>query len=140
VENPIPGKVIDENKYNTFRNAIIGNLRDNTSVLGNVTFQQVEASFDNYWKGVARPVYQLENGATNEFLTDFQTSELKKFLNFAPFNLNKERIFTYETNLQPQSEQIQLVKNLGNKNNIDTNVSSWTTSFGNVIIGKAQLL
>jgi hypothetical protein len=133
-------QIIDENKYNTFRNAIIGNLRDNTSVLGNVTFQQVEASFDNYWKGVARPVYQLENGATNEFLTDFQTSELKKFLNFAPFNLNKERIFTYETNLQPQSEQIQLVKNLGNKNNIDTNVSSWTTSFGNVIIGKAQLL
>ena len=133
-------QVIDENKYNTFKNAIIGNLRDNTSVLGNVTFQQVEASFDNYWKGLARPVYQLENGATNEFLTDFQTSELKNFLNFTQINLNKERVFTYETNLQPQSEQIELIKNLGNKNNIDTNVTSWTTSLGNVIIGKAQLL
>jgi hypothetical protein len=65
---------------------------------------------------------------------------LKNFLNFTQINLNKERVFTYETNLQPQSEQIDLIKNLGNKNNIDTNVTSWTTSLGNVIIGKAQLL
>jgi hypothetical protein len=65
---------------------------------------------------------------------------LKNFLNFTQINLNKERVFTYETNLQPQSEQIELIKNLGNKNNIDTNVTSWTTSLGNVIIGKAQLL
>ena len=39
------------------------------------------------------------------------------------------------------TEQIQLIKNLGNKNNIDSNTTSWTTSVGaNVIIGKAQLL
>jgi hypothetical protein len=133
-------QIIDENRYNTFKNAIIGNLRDNTSVLANVTFQQVEATFDNYWKGVARPAYQLENGATDAFLTDFQVNELRKFLNFTEVNLNKERLFTYETILQPTAEQIQLIKNLGNKNNIDTNISSWTTSFGNVIIGKAQLL
>jgi hypothetical protein len=133
-------QIIDENRYNTFKNAIIGNLRDNTSVLANVTFQQVEATFDNYWKGVARPAYQLENGATDAFLTDFQVNVLRNFLNFTPFNLNKERLFTYETILQPPAEQIQLIKNLGNKNNIDTNITSWTTSFGNVIIGKAQLL
>jgi len=133
-------QIIDENRYNTFKNAIIGNLRDNASVLANVTFQQVEATFDNYWKGVARPAYQLENGATDAFLTDFQVNELRKFLNFTEVNLNKERLFTYETILQPTAEQIQLIKNLGNKNNIDTNITSWTTTFGNVIIGKAQLL
>jgi hypothetical protein len=81
-----------------------------------------------------------ENAATDAFLTDFQTNVLRNFLNFTPFNLNKERLFTYETLLQPPSEQVELVKNLGNKNNIDTNVTSWTTTLGNVIIGKAQLL
>jgi hypothetical protein len=81
-----------------------------------------------------------ENAATDAFLTDFQTNVLRNFLNFTPFNLNKERLFTYETLLQPPSEQVELVKNLGNKNNVDTDVTSWTTTLGNVIIGKAQLL
>ena len=133
-------QILDENRYNTFKNAIIGNLRDNASALANVTFQQVEATFDNYWKGVARPAYFSENAATDAFLTDFQTNVLRNFLNFTPFNLNKERLFTYETLLQPPSEQVELVKNLGNKNNVDTDVTSWTTTLGNVIIGKAQLL
>jgi hypothetical protein len=134
-------QILDENRYNSFRNAIIGNLRDNAGVLGNVTFVQLEQSFDNYWKGVARPAYLEENAATNTFLTEFQTNALREFLNFTPFNLNKERVFTYETVLQPLSEQIQLIKNLGNKNNINSETSSWTTSLGsNVIIGKAQLL
>lgn len=133
-------QVTDENKYNEFKNAIIGNLRDNASVLANITFQQVEATFDSYWRGVARPAYQLENAATNAFLSDFQTNVLRNFLNFTPFNLNKERVFTYEAVLQPTSEQVRLIKNLGNKNNIDTNITSWTTTLGNVIIGKAQLL
>ena len=106
-----------------------------------MTFVQVEESFDNYWKGVARPAYLSENAATNTFLTDFQTNALRDYLNFNPFNLNKERVFTYETILQPTAEQVQLIKNLGNKNNIDSNTTSWTTSVGaNVIIGKAQLL
>jgi hypothetical protein len=134
-------QILDENRYNTFKESIIGNFRDNQGVLGNVTFVQVEQSFDNYWKGVARPAYLSENGATNTFLTDFQTNALREYLNFKPFNLNKERVFTYETILQPTAEQIQLVKNLGNKNNIDSNTTSWTTSVGaNVIIGKSQLL
>ena len=134
-------QILDENRYNTFKESIIGNLRDNQGVLGNVTFVQVEQSFDNYWKGVARPAYLSENAATNTFLTDFQTNALREYLNFTPFNLNKERVFTYETILQPTAEQIQLIKNLGNKNNIDSNTTSWTTSVGaNVIIGKAQLL
>jgi hypothetical protein len=133
-------QIIDENRYNTFKNSIIGNLRDNTAVLGNVTFQQVEATFDNYWKGVARPAYQLENAATDAFLSDFQVNVLRKYLNFTQVNLNKERVFTYETLLQPVPDQVLLVKSLGNKNNIDTNVSSWTTTLGNAIIGKAQLL
>ena len=134
-------QILDENRYNTFKEAIIGNLRDNQGVLGNVTFVQVEQSFDNYWKGVARPAYLSENAATNTFLTDFQTNALRDYLNFNPFNLNKERVFTYETILQPTAEQVQLIKNLGNKNNIDSNTTSWTTSVGaNVIIGKAQLL
>jgi hypothetical protein len=133
-------KVLDENNYNTFKNALIGNLRDNAGVLGNVTFQQVEATFDNYWKGVARPAYLSENAATNAFLTDFSSNALRNFLNFTQVNLNKERVFTYETLLQPPSEQVQLIQNLGNKNNIDSNIQSWTTRFGDVIIGKAQLL
>ena len=134
-------QILDENRYNTFKESIIGNLRDNQGVLGNVTFVQVQQSFDNYWKGVARPAYLSENAATNTFLTDFQTNALREYLNFTPFNLNKERVFTYETILQPTAEQIQLIKNLGNKNNIDSNTTSWTTSVGaNVIIGKAQLL
>ena len=109
-------------------------------MLGNVTFTQVEQTFDNYWKGVARPAYLSENAATSTFLTDFSTNALRNYLNFTPFNLNKERVFTYETILQPPAEQVQLIKNLGNKNNIDTNTSSWTSSVGaNVIIGKAQL-
>lgn len=133
--------ILDENRYNTFKESIIGNLRDNLGVLGNVTFTQVEQSFDNYWKGVARPAYLSENAATNTFLTDFQTNALRDYLNFKPFNLNKERVFTYETILLPSTEQVQLIKNLGNKNNLNTDTTSWTTSIGaNVIIGKAQLL
>ena len=131
---------MDENNYNTFKNALIGNLRNNAGVLGNVTFQQVEATFDNYWKGVARPAYLSENAATNAFLTDFSSNALRNFLNFTQVSLNKERVFTYETLLQPPSEQVQLIQNLGNKNNIDSNIQSWTTRFGDVIIGKAQLL
>ena len=133
-------EIIDENKYNSFKNALIGNLQNNEGVLGNVTFDQVEQTFDTYWKGTARPAYVAENQATATFLNDFESNALRNYLIFTPYNLNKERVLTYERLLQPSAEQIQLIKNLGNKNNIDTNTKNWNTGLGNVYIGKAQLL
>ena len=133
-------EIIDENRYNTFKNALIGNLQNNGGVLGNVTFDQVEQTFDNYWKGTARPAYVAENQATATFLGDFESNSLRNYVNFTPYNINKERVFTYERLLQPSSEQTQLIKNLGNKNNIDTNTQRWNTALGNVYIGKSQLL
>ena len=133
-------EIIDENKYNSFKNALIGNLQNNEGVLGNVTFDQVEQTFDTYWKGTARPAYVAENQATATFLNNFESNALRNYLIFTPYNLNKERVLTYERLLQPSAEQIQLIKNLGNKNNIDTNTKNWNTGLGNVYIGKAQLL
>ena len=137
-------EIIDENKYNSFKNSLIGNLQGNSGALGNLTFEQVSQTFDNYWRGVARPAYVSENQATQLFLDDFQANALAggktNFIVFTPYNLNKERVFTYEKLLQPTSEQVQLIKGLGQKNNVNTDNSSWATKFGDVIIGKAQLL
>jgi hypothetical protein len=54
--------------------------------------------------------------------------------------LDKKRVFTYEVSSTPTAEQKTYIKDLGLKNNTNTDTSKWATINGSVITTKVELL
>jgi len=142
--------VIDDKNYETFKNALIGNIINNPAIIGNLAFDFGQ-QFDAYWKGprpanddlpAIKTIYQLENGVANELLEQCTSNFLKKYVVYTPYpNLDKDRLFTYTINPTPIPPQVDLIKSLGLKNNSDTNTSRWNSEVStDTFIGKVQLL
>jgi hypothetical protein len=66
--------VTDDKKYETFKNAMIGNIINNQGLIGNGESGTVlSEEFDKYWKGTAKPVFEKENNTTKEFIKEMET-------------------------------------------------------------------
>jgi|688.fasta_scaffold00077_108 outer membrane protein OmpA-like peptidoglycan-associated protein len=140
--------VTDSNLYQSFKDALIANILNNPTIIGNQATNFGE-QFDAYWIG-PRPssetpiktIYNYENNAATTFLDGLATGPLKKYVIYTPYNdINKGRLFTYTINTLPVPPQIDLIKSLGLKNNSDTNKTVWSTEITtDVVIGKVQLL
>ena len=52
--------VLDEKKYETFKQELIGNVLGNKALLGDGSVD-IEAIFDTYWIRTARPIFLEEN-------------------------------------------------------------------------------
>lgn len=130
--------VTDDNLYETFKNAIISNiLGTNLLTPGNAA---IDVEFDAYWKTKMRPIFVKENQVSEQYMNAFEKEELPTYLVYTPFTLEKKRVMTYRLTPNVSNSQIQLIKNLGLKNNSDNDTSKWGVVNGSVITSKIQLL
>jgi hypothetical protein len=105
--------ILVDKDYQTFKDAMIGNIVNNKTILSNGN-PDVTAEFDNYWLGIAKVNFNEENNITSQFLDDMQNNKLKKFIKYTPFP-SKERLFTYElftSTKDKQDLQSKLLKSL----------------------------
>jgi hypothetical protein len=131
--------VTDSKKYETFKNALIGNILGNTGLIGKGA-DNISEVFDAYWDKIAKPAFVEENNITKEFITYMEKEKLKDFLKYTPFTLKKKRTFTYDTEGANTDAQQQLIKGLGWIENQNTNNKTWNDEKpANVFISKAKL-
>jgi hypothetical protein len=104
-------EITDDKRYQTFKNAIIGNIIKNTDILGTGS-TDVEAQFDGYWLQIAKPKFTEENTITNTFIDNMEKGVLKDFIKYTPFP-SKAREFTYEISTSPNDSQKDLINGLG---------------------------
>ena len=141
----VSNDVTDSKKYESFKNALIGNILNNTALTkgdGNA----ISNAFDEYWlvgspnQVSVKSVFEEENTITKAFIEDMEKNRLKDFLKYTPFSLKKKRTFTYTTENANTDAQQSLIKGLGATGNQNTNNKTWNDeSPANVFISKAKL-
>ena len=131
--------VTDSKKYETFKNALIGNILSNSDLMSKNRFN-ISDVFDEYWLKTAKPAFENENNITKEFISYMEKNKLKDFLTYTPFNLKKKRTFTFTTENANTDAQQKLIKGLGWTENQNTNNKTWNDENpANVFISKAKL-
>jgi hypothetical protein len=123
--------------YQTFKNSLIGNIIGNTRLLGNGN-PNISQEFDNYWTGIAKPLFEKENALTQAFLNEMETNKLKNFIKYTPFQ-SKTRLFDYELNTNPSDNEKKLIKALGASTNQSTDKATWNDPQGTIFISKVKL-
>jgi len=141
----ISDDVIDDKKYETFKQQLIGNILGNQALLGNGSVD-IERIFDTYWLTTARPVFLEENNITKSFIENLEKNDLKDYLIYTPFDTTKQRNLTFSTDNSAdegqKKSQESMIKGLGNTTNQNTNVLRWNDNNGNgtgAWISKAKL-
>jgi hypothetical protein len=140
----ISDDVIDDKKYETFKQELIGNILGNQALLGNGSID-IEDLFDTYWLRIARPVFLEENNITKSFIENLEKNDLKDYLIYTPFDTVKQRNLTFSTENSAddgqKKSQENMIKGLGNTTNQNTNVLRWNDPNGNAgaLISKAKL-
>ena len=137
--------VLDEKKYETFKQQMIGNIIGNQALTGNGSLD-IEGIFDTYWIRTAKPIFLEENNITKSFIENLEKNELKDYLIYTPFDAVKQRNFTFTSENSSGTTQKQtqenMIKGLGNTTNQNTNVLTWNDLNGNLsggYISKAKL-
>jgi hypothetical protein len=137
--------VLDDKKYQTFKNAMIGNIIGNKAIIGD-GFDDIEKVFDDYWLTIAKPVFLEENNITKSFIDNLEKTKLKNLLVYTPFDNKKTREFTYTTEntavAVKKTSQENMIKGLGASSNQNTNNNTWNNETGNstgAYISKAKL-
>lgn len=129
-------EILESSQYATFRQALIGNIIGNSSILGGGR-ADIDTVFDAYWnQSSVKGVFENENKITNDFYNELETKKLPTFFKFQPFNGSRVKKYelTYttdptDTNLvgfKPQREE--LIKSL----NLTTNQSNDKEYWSNV--------
>ena len=124
--------VLDDKKYESFKQALIGNVVNNKSLLGNGA-TNLDAVFDAYWLTTAKPLFLEENNITKAFINELEKTKLVNFLKYTPFD-KKERVFNYtiENGADEEKKEAQqnMVKGLGASTNLNTNNNTWNDENG----------
>jgi hypothetical protein len=124
--------VVDTKKYETFKNAMIGNIINNSGLLSG-GFDDVEAKFDNYWAIQTRPLFVDENNITKAFIDDVEKNKLKNYLKYTPFD-KKTRVFTYTTETDGSDNKIKsqktMISSLADTTNRNTDNNKWNSNDG----------
>lgn len=130
--------ILDDKKYQTFKNAMIGNIINNKGLIGTGQ-SDISKVFDEYWLEIAKPSFFVENDITKAFIDYMEKEKLKDFLKYTPFPV-KKRVFTFSTDGANSAGQINLIKSLGATTNQNTNNKTWNDAGPNFIfISKAKL-
>ena len=128
--------VVDNNKYQTFKTAIIGTIINNKGLIGsgNDNFGQV---FDSYWLDRVKPLFVEENNITKGFIDYMEKQQLPTFLTFTI--TSKKRLFTFTTDGANGPGQVTLIKSLGATKNQNTNNKTWNDELSsNVYVSKVK--
>jgi hypothetical protein len=123
--------------YQTFKNALIGNIINNDKLLGKGN-TNISQEFDAYWLTQAKPLFEQENALTQSFLTEMETNKLKNFIKYTPFP-SKTRLFDYDLNTNPSDNEQKLIKALGASTNQSTDKLTWNDPQGAIFISKVKL-
>jgi len=130
--------ILDDKKYQSFKNQILSNVLNNQSLVGKQNRSNISEVFDAFWIEYSKPIFQEENQITREFIEDMEKNVLKNFLNYTPFD-KKDRVFTYTTESAvgqvERMTQEGLIKGLGLTNNSDKNLRTWNDK----LISKVKL-
>ena len=137
--------VIDEKKYETFKQQMIGNIVGNQALTGNGSLD-IEGIFDTYWIRTVKPIFLEENNITKSFIENLEKNDLKDYLVYTPFDVVKQRNFTFTSensfNTAQKETQQNMIKGLGNTTNQNTDVLTWNDLNNNSYpgyISKAKL-
>jgi len=134
--------VVDVKKYETFKNAIIGNIiNDKSNIDVSRVGESISTLFDNYWVKIARPLFISENNLTIAFLDSMERDNLKNFMKFTPFP-SKPRLLSYTPGVSANKDkQAQLIQSLGATKNTNTSTGTWNDLLGGSVayIGKVKL-
>lgn len=139
----VSGDIVDEKKYETFKTSMIGNIINNKGIIGS-GFDDIEKRFDEYWIGVAKPLFVEENNITKSFIDNLEKTKLKNFVKYTPFD-KKDRVFTFRTDGSPSEEkkkaQEKLIKGLGLTTNLNNENNKWNSEDGatGAFISKVKL-
>jgi len=124
--------VLDEKKYQTFKDALISNVQGNKSLIGDGA-DNIDAVFDAYWITQAKPVFAEENNITKAFIDNLEKTKLKDFLKYTPFD-KKERVLDYTiengASNDKKKAQEKMIKGLGATTNLNTNNNTWNNENG----------
>lgn len=119
--------VLDSKKYETFKQALIGNATTNAAITagGNDNIGEI---FDKYWLTIAKPAFDIENKITLGFIDDMEKSKLKDYMIYTPFS-KKKRVLSYDSEVTNDatklSAQKTMVKSLGASTNSNTKQLTW---------------
>ena len=118
--------VVDVKKYETFKNAIIGNvINDKTNIDVTRVGESISILFDNYWVKIARPLFISENNITIAYIDSMERDNLKNFIKFTPFP-SKPRVLSYTIGESANKNyQAQLIQSLGATTNTNSSTSTW---------------
>lgn len=130
--------VLDDKKYQVFRDALIKNIITNPAFKTSGE-QNLEFEFDKWWKGTAAPIFKDENEATSTFINEMEKSTLKDFLKYTPTLVDNQRVFDYQFAESPSNEQKKLITSLGAQTNNLTTQKKWNDKQGSIYISKAKL-
>jgi hypothetical protein len=137
--------VIDEKKYETFKQQMIGNIIGNNALLANQSVD-LEGIFDTYWIRTVKPIFLEENNITKSFIENLEKNDLKDYLIYTPFDVVKQRNLTFTTENSLSAGDIttqeNLIKGLASTTNQNTNVLTWndqTNNDASAYISKAKL-
>jgi hypothetical protein len=129
----VSDEVVDDKKYQTFKQQIIGNVIGNQTVIGNGS-ADIEAVFDLYWEKTAKPAFLEENNISKSFVDNLEKNGLKNYLVYTPFS-KKDREFTFTTenpsDADKKKSQENMIKGLANTTNQNTNVLTWNDTNNN---------
>jgi hypothetical protein len=125
--------VLDDKKYESFKQALIGNVVNNQSLVGPEDRGNLDSVFDAYWLTTAKPLFLEENNITKAFINELEKTKLVNFLKYTPFD-KKERVFNYTTENgatdDKKKAQQNMVKGLGASTNLNTNNNTWNDENG----------
>jgi hypothetical protein len=123
--------IVDTKKYETFKNAIIGNIiNDRSNIDVTRVGEGISTLFDNYWVKIARPLFISENNITTAYIDSMERDKLKNYIKFTPFP-SKPRVLSYTIGESPnKNNQAQLIQSLGATTNINTSIGSWNDLLG----------
>jgi hypothetical protein len=135
--------ILDDKKYQTFKQAIIGNIIGNQAIIGDKK-TNIEEVFDAYWLTKAKPLFTEENNLTKSFIDNLEKNDLKNFIKYTPFP-SKKRVLSFTSEKPADTEgeiksQEAMVKNLAAQTNSNTDQLTWNIkNDGGAYISKAKL-
>ena len=134
--------VIDNKKYETFKNEMIGNILSNSSLLEDVN-KDLEKEFDAYWKVRTKPEFEKQNKVALEFLNYMETNQLQNFIKFVEVDKSKIREMTFTNTPGNTTEDNLMDKRKTLINSLilpgtNTNNQTFNDSQGPIVITKTK--
>jgi hypothetical protein len=126
----ISQEIIDKTKYTSFKQKIIGNILTNKDLFGNGQMD-LENQFDSYFNSV-RPIFEKENKVTSAFLNIMETTVLKNYITYSPFQSAKLKGYEFTFTTEQQGAEVgfkeareKLIKSLGVIDNEYKTTNTW---------------